>query len=244
MRAWKLVPWSICLLWGSVAQAMVPVAPTGAVETPVPEDVPPDAPTSEGMRLENPSRFGVGLQAYAGIAGEFSSGEDRAHMVGGGLLRFRYHYFEVGGTAEITDSGESSALSEVKQEHWQAFGGFVGVFLPYYHFVDFDATLGLSSRQYKNSDRIYGPDGLSKGFPELTLRLGVSDRMSQRLVGLRIGAALAFGFDLSRADVPWRKEYLFADGTVGTTKGTTPLGGTSVGILVDIGFDVGGRASR
>src|SRR5262249_43212680 len=128
-----------------------------------------------------------------------------------------------------------------KQERWKAFGGFVGVLLPYHHFVDFEGSIGAAARVYSNPDTIYGPNGLSKTLPALTLPLGVSDRMSPKPVALRLGGALAFGFELSHQDAPWRKEYTDASGQVSATNGTTPIGGVSIALVVSIGLEAGGR---
>ncbi|HVW25969.1 MAG TPA: hypothetical protein VHC69_11415 [Polyangiaceae bacterium] len=204
------------------------------------EDEPPP-PSSHGYHLETPSKLGFGLEGYAGIATAFNSGEDRAHALAGGLARFRLHYFQLGGSFEITDSGADTGLGENPIEHWRAFGGFAGVFLPFDHWATFDATLGLGARTYGNSLSIYGDNGLSKTLTALTLRIGVSDRMTHKLIAPRIGAALAFSSDLSRVDVPWQRRYVDVDGNVSETNGATPIGAISISLVVSIGLEIGGR---
>jgi hypothetical protein len=198
------------------------------------------APTFIGYHPE-PSKFGLGLEGYAGIAGQFTSEADRAHGLLGVLLRARLHYFQIGGTFEVTDSGRSASLGENRIEHWRAIGGFVGGFFPFRDWVDFDGAIGVSQRAYINDDPIYGPGGFTKGLTELTLRFGVSDRMSHKLFAARLGAALALGFDLGRQNAGWQREYLTATGDTARTTGSTSLGGVSVGLVVGAGLEFGGR---
>jgi hypothetical protein len=243
MRTWLLLV-APALLWpGLVAAAEsayrgMPPEPDPADEV-QPEPVTPRGPS---LHLDTPVKFGVGLEGYAGIAAQFTSGEDRAHGLVGGLLRARFHYVEIGGTFEITDSGQATALSENAIEHWQAWGGFAGAVLPFYHWVDLEAAIGVSARRYMNSNSIYGAGGLDETLPSLTFRFGVSDRMTHKLVGPRLGAALAFGFDLGRRDVEWRREYRLQGGGMGETIGTTAIGGVSIGLIVGGGFEVGARS--
>ena len=232
------------LLWPGLVLAAEPesqVMPPG-VETPDEVEPEPVAPRGPGLHLDTPAKFGVGLEGYAGILAQFTGGEDRAHGFVGGLLRARFHYVEIGGTAEWTDSGEAGALLEGGIERWRAIGGFAGAFLPFHHWVDVEAAVGVTARRYVNPSTIYGPSGLNETFPALTFRFGVSDRMTNKLVGPRLGAALALGFDLGRADVQWRREYSIAGGGIGEIKGTTAIGGVSIGLVVGAGFEIGARS--
>jgi len=240
MRVW-VVAFGVTLL--SVCRSAVAAGADPAAVPEVDEVVEEEpAPSSgAGFRLEAPSKLGFGLESYAGIAAVFTSGEDRAHALAGALARLRLHYFQVGGTFEITDSGEAKTLGEYQIEHWRAFGGFLGVFVPYEHWVTFDATLGIGARTYVNSMTIYGDHGLSTSLTALTLRLGVSDRMTHKLVAPRLGGALVLSADLSRADVGWHRRYVAADGTVSESSGTTPIGGVSIALVVTAGFELGGR---
>jgi hypothetical protein len=201
----------------------------------------PPAPAGGGFHLDAPSKLGFGIDGFAGIATAFNSGPQRAHALVGGLARFRFHYFQLGGTFEITDSGEDASLGEGPIEHWRHAGGFAGVLLPYEHWITLDASVGLGARTYGNPTSIYGTNGLSTSLTALTFRLGVSDRMTHKPIAPRLGAALVVSTDLSRADVPWRRRYVAADGTVSETTGTTPIGGVSIALAVTIGLELGGR---
>ncbi|HEX3595783.1 MAG TPA: hypothetical protein VHU80_11790, partial [Polyangiaceae bacterium] len=144
----------------------------------------------------------------------------------------------------VTDSGTAASLGENQLEHWRAVGGFVGVILPYHHWVDFDGSVGVSSRSYGNGDAIYGERGLSLSMTALTFRFGVSDRMSHKPAGIRLGAALAVSADLSHANPEWSRQYTLVDGSTGETTGTTHIGGVSIGLVVSAGFEVGARPVR
>ena len=201
----------------------------------------PPAPAAGGFHLDAPSKLGFGIDGYAGIATAFNSGPQRAHALVGGLARFRFHYLQLGGTFEITDSGEAKGLGEAPIENWRNAGGFAGVLLPYARWITLDASVGLGARTYLNSTSIYGANGLSTSLAALTFRLGVSDRMTHKLIAPRLGAALIVSTDLSRADVPWKRRYVSASGEVSETTGTTPIGGVSIALTVTIGLELGGR---
>lgn len=246
MPLWSTEMKTRTVLFGVAVLALCHAAwAAGAPPPQVPDDEPiedePQPSSNSGFRLEPPSKLGFGLEGYAGIATAFNGGEDRAHAVVGGLARFRFHYFELGGTAEITDSGENKDFSEQPIEHWRAFGGFAGVVLPYERWATFDATVGLGARTYVNESSIYGDHGLSKSLTALTFRFGVSDRMTHKLIAPRLGAALAISTDLSREDVPWRRRYVASDGTVSETKGATPVGAVSILFIVTAGLELGAR---
>jgi hypothetical protein len=228
------------LSFGRAALAAAPAEPPDEYADVTADAVDP-LPSARGFHLDAPSNFGFGLEGYAGVAAAFNSGPDRAHALVGGLARFRFHYFQLGGTFEITDSGEDKALGEDPLEHWRAVGGFAGVLLPFEHWITLDASVGLGMRTYANSLAIYGDNGLSSSLTSLTFRLAVSDRMTHRLIGPRLGAALMVSTDLSSVDVPWTRRYVAADGTVSQTSGTTPIGGTSIALVVTAGFELGGR---
>jgi hypothetical protein len=225
---------------GGVALAAAPAAPPDEYADVSVEDEDP-APAGTGFHLDAPSKFGFGLEGYGGIATGFNSGPVRAHALVGGLARFRLHYFQLGGTFEATDSGEDKTFDESPLEHWRAASGFVGVLLPYNHWITLDGSIGLGSRTYTNASTIYGDQGFSKSLTALTFRLAISDRLTHRLISPRIGAALNVAADLSSVDVPWTRRYVSADGTLSETKGTTPIGGVSISLVVDVGFELGGR---
>ncbi|HEX4335674.1 MAG TPA: hypothetical protein VH062_07140 [Polyangiaceae bacterium] len=217
---------------------------------PTPEEMDDGAdfepPRSSGMKVElgRPVKFGFGLEGYAGIAAQARSGEDRAHGLAGGLARFRFHYFELGGTFELTDSGQSNDFRENRVERWRALGGFVGAVVPFHHWVDVEAAVGVSSRNYANGDSIYGPRGFSTNLPALTFRFGVSDRFTHRLIGPRIGAALVVAADLAHAEPRWSRQVLEFGGGISTVTGTTPIGGVSIGLVVSAGLELGARPFR
>jgi hypothetical protein len=190
--------------------------------------------------LDTRPRFAAGLDAYAGIAAQWTNGDERAHGLVGALARFRYGFVEAGATYETTDSGQAAALGEQVQEHWRAVGGFAGVWLPYRHWVDLEGAVGFSSRRYLDPDPIYGPNGFDQSVTELTLRFGVSDRVTPRTVGPRVGAALLVGVDLHRQSPVWRRESLLPSGAVEETTGNTDIGGVSIGLVVAVGLEIGG----
>jgi hypothetical protein len=129
---------------------------------------------------------------------------------------------------------------EPVQEHFRTVGGFAGAWLPFSRWVDVDAALGLAWRLYENPSTIYGSRGLREDTSLLTFRLGVSSRSSARLVAARVGAALVVTADVDPRDVAWQRTYLLLDGSEGETRGTTPIGGLTVGLTVGAGFEIGG----
>jgi len=239
MRTWVVLVGLSLVSGNGVAHASEPASGGG----PPPEEVVDEevaAPADAPLRLDPPPNFGFGIEGYAGIAAQITSGEDRAHALVGALARLRYHYVQLGGTFESTDSGQADDLGENRLERWRAFGGFVGVMLPYHHWVDLDASLGVSARNYANSSPIYGDHGLSKTLTALSFRIGVSDRMTHKLAAPRIGAAIAFTADLSHTDAEWHRQIL-SGGSVTDVTGTVNLGGFSIALLVSAGFELGAR---
>jgi hypothetical protein len=225
----------------SFCRAVLAAAPAEPPDEYADIEAEPPAPAGTGFHLDAPSKLGFGIEGYGGVATAFNSGPDRAHALVGGLARFRLHYFQLGGTFEITDSGEAKVLGESSIEHWRSVGGFAGVLLPYARWISLDASVGLGARTYVNSTSIYGANGLSTSLTALTFRVGVSDRMTHRLIAPRLGAGLIVSTDLSRVDVPWKRRYVAADGTVSETTGATPIGGISIALTVTIGLELGGR---
>jgi hypothetical protein len=204
----------------------------------------PPAPAAPLPVLDTTPRWAAGLEGYAGIGVQWTSGDERAHGFVGGLARIRYGFVQAGATFETTDSGEAAQLSEPLQEHWRAIGGFAGVWLPYRHWADIEASLGLTSRSYVNRNQIYGPSGFDRSNAAVTFRLGVSDRMTERLFGPRVGAALVGGVDLQRYSPAWRREFLLPGGGIGATTGVTDIGGVSIGLVVVLGLELGGGVYR
>jgi hypothetical protein len=233
MRTWPLLV-TLASFWPRLVSAAEPDYRAPPPQPDIPEDVDlePEPAPSRGFELDPPSKFGVGLEGYAGIGTEFTSGDEQAHGLVGGLLRGRFHYVQIGATYEITDA----------VGHWRAIGGYAGAFLPFYRWIDVDASVGVSARTYVDPNSMYGEGGLKETVPSLTFRFGVSDRLTNRLVSPRVGAVLALAFDLARRDVAWRHEYALENGGTSVTTGTTAIGGISIGLLVNLGFEVGARS--
>jgi hypothetical protein len=224
---------------GRAALAAAPPEPPDEYDAAA-EDTQP-VPTSTGFHIDSPSKLGFGLEGYGGVATAFNSGPERAHALGGGLARFRLHYFQIGGTFEITDTGEDKTFDATPLDRWRAVGGFAGVLLPFERWITLDASVGLGVRTYLNSSAIYGDHGLSTSLTALTFRVAVSDRMTHKLIAPRIGAGLNVSADLSGVDAPWTRREVATDGSVSVTKGTTPIGGVSIALVVTAGFELGGR---
>jgi hypothetical protein len=55
---------------------------------------------------------------------------------------------------------------------------------------------------------------------------------------LRIGAELLLGFDLKRKKSTWTYAYTDLEENAVVVRGTTPVGGTSVGLAVSVTLDV------
>jgi hypothetical protein len=198
------------------------------------------APDSTAVpTLAAPVGAGVGLEGYGGLALLVGPGPTRSRAVVGGLLRLRYHYFQMGGSIEVSDSAQSEMVRE--EEHWRTIQGFAGAFLPFDHFVDIDASIGYAQRTYMNSDPDYGPDGLRVKSSALALRFGISDRTSNKVAAARLGAALLGTIDIGGLSVPYERQTVDASGTVATTRGTTDVGGFSLALIVTGAFELGGR---
>jgi len=185
---------------------------------------------------------GIGLEGYAGIGLVMGAGGSKGRGLVGGLLRLRYQYFQLGGSVEVSDSGQSDSLLEEEEESWRAFQAFVGVWLPFDRWINIDASIGYADRRYLNADRIYGPDGMNVGGAALAFRFGISDRLGHKLVGTRIGAALLGTVDLNSLSAPYERTYLDEAGEVRSIEGTTNGGGVSLMLAIAAGFELGGRA--
>jgi hypothetical protein len=192
--------------------------------------------------LARPPGFGAALEGYAGIALLTGPGDARSRSLVGGLLRFRFRYFQLAGTAEVTDSGQADALNEQLEESWRSLGVFAGAWLPFDRWIDVDAAVGYVDRRFSNPDPIYGPGGMSVGGSAIGWRFGISDRTSEKRLGARLGAALLGTIDLQTPAVPFERHFLLVGGGDGVTRGTTYVGGVSVALAVQGGFELGGGA--
>ncbi|HKO93467.1 MAG TPA: hypothetical protein VJU61_20075, partial [Polyangiaceae bacterium] len=158
----------------AMAQAGAPPAP--AAPAPVMVDADPDedqAPPlltlDSGPRLERSSGFGIGLEAYGGLALLMTSDEANSHAMVGALSRVRFGFVQLGAVLELSDTSEG---------RWRSVGAFVGGYLPFRNWVDFDGAVGFAMRHHINPDQRYGSGGYDVNLPSVTLRLGFSDRTS------------------------------------------------------------------
>jgi hypothetical protein len=192
----------------------------------------PALPLEPEIHFESEPGWGVGIDARAGIGILTRSDARGAFAFAGGLLRAHYRYFEAGGFYDHADDSPAGGT-------FSHFGGFVGAWLPFHNWVDFEAALGLGSRRYVDTDPRYGAGGYDKASAALSLTLGVSDRVHGEWLGGRVGGQLVLTDDLGQSERPWR----FVDqGTAGdpiVTTGTTHVGGLSLALVFTLGFDVG-----
>lgn len=185
--------------------------------------------------LDRAPGWSIGLDAYAGLAVLSTRDGALSHAVFGGLSRFQWQYFQAGGLIEVSDPGEGQ---------WRSIGGFVGAFVPFRHWVDFEFAGGLAARTYRDTSLRYGPDGYEATTPALTLRAGFSDRSSNELFGMRLGGHLAAAFDLTRHERPWTYDFESTTGETRSLQGQTRVGGFSLGLAVTAGFDIGRKGRR
>lgn len=184
-----------------------------------------------GIHLDAQSGWSVGMEGYVGLATVSTTDGTKGHAVAGGVSRARFGYAEIGGRLEMSD---------VDGERWRMVGGFAGAYLPLTNWVDIDTSVGLGVREYVSKDRRYGPGGVSARTPTLTLRIGVSDRTIEGLLGPRLGAALLIGIDLKHHDAQWTYKIPEME----TMTGATRLGGVTVGLVMSVGLDVARRSGR
>jgi hypothetical protein len=192
-------------------------------------------------RIDQGRSLSAGLEAYGALAMLFTGGRNQSRAMAGGMLRVSWWYLQAGIVGEMSNTGEDTGLLAEKQERWTAVGGFVGALVPFYKWVDLDATCGLVSRTYRNSSVIYGPDGFTESGPSITWRIGISDRAGERLFGARVGGGFLGAFDTVTHSPAWERTYLTgSNDEVGVIRGTTLVGGASFGLYVAAGFELGG----
>jgi len=190
-------------------------------------------------RLASAAGLGASLEGYAGVTAYHSARAVRGHGVTGGIARLRASHLTLGGFVERAD--------EIEFGRWSAFGGFAGVRFPFANWVDFEGSVGGGSRTHAEDDERYGSgQGYEWTTPFAMLRFGLSDRTSEAPLALRIGFEVFALFDLKRHDQPWEVVYPRSAGIEPLVfRGTTPLGGSNVGLLVSVGFDVAaGKPAR
>lgn len=205
--------------------AVPPPGPGEDVFTTVPQTEPIWPP----RLVQEPGWFG-GLEGYGGILALGASDTREAYGFLGSQVRFRYNYYELGAFLEFSDS---------QADKYRAFGGFLGAWLPFRGWVDFELAASVGARNYDSSDARYGADGYDVSSPTLGLRLGVSDRTSSySAVAGRIGGQILFNVDLNPSDEPWSEE-LTRDGVPITQSGSTRVGGYTLALALVLGFDIG-----
>jgi len=187
-----------------------------------------EARKPHGIHLDTESGTLIGIEGYAGLAVLAMSNTTRGHSVGGGILRARTGHFELGGVFEESDYSDGKS---------RTFGGFAGIFLPYVNWVDIDATVGFAFRRHENREKRYGAHGVKTTVPAFTLTLGISQRSNGGIFAARLGAALFAQIDLARKNEPW--DYKIRDRVV--TAGETSFGGTTLGMVMNLGFDLSFR---
>ncbi|HWA74184.1 MAG TPA: hypothetical protein VG937_17695 [Polyangiaceae bacterium] len=189
---------------------------------------------SKEIRLDTPPGFSLGLGAYGGLALLMAAGESRPHTIGGVLSRARYGYVELGALLELT---------ERNQDEWRSVGGFAGAWLPYRNWIDVELAAGFAYRRYLNSDPRYGAGGYDIKAPSFLLRIGISDRTSEGSLGARLGGELVAAMDIGKREAEWRYD-LGTGAEARVFRGTTPVGGFSIGIAVSAGFDVAFKSKK
>jgi hypothetical protein len=239
MRQWSGVLAVLLFARASVWEAHAAEIPPEAVS----EDEALPAPSRPFVpALARPPGLGAALEGYAGIALLMGPGATRSRSLIGGLLRFRYRYFQLAGVAEVTDTGQAAALNEQLEESWRSLGVLAGAWLPFDRWIDVDAAIGYVDRRFYNPDRIYGPRGMNTGGPAIAWRFGISDRYGEKKLGARLGAALLGTIDLQSQSAPFERRYLLFGGGESVTRGTTDVGGVSIALVVQGGLELGGGA--
>jgi hypothetical protein len=189
-----------------------------------------EARRSHEIYLDKDSGISVGVEGYSGISVLVGSEKRRGHVVTGGLLRTRVGRFELGGNVDESDYADGK---------WRSIGGFAGLYSPFVNWVDVDCSVGFAYRRHEIHELRYGKNGAKATVPSLTFRLGISERIGHSLFALRLGAAVFAQVDVATKDIPW--EYVWNNRVIAS--GTTNLGGTSVGIMINLGFDLAFRSA-
>ena len=97
----------------------------------------------------------------------------------------------------------------------------------------------VGARNWTSDDSRYGGTGYDVSTPTLGLRLGVSDRTSNSApLAARVGGQILFAYDLNPSDESWTLTHEI-DGELQTDRGSTRVGGFTLGIALVLGFDYG-----
>jgi hypothetical protein len=185
------------------------------------------------ISLEKQPGWAVGLDVFGGLTALAGTDTRTSFALGGVLLRGRYKYYEIGGFYETTDDPISSAGS------FTQFGGIIGAWLPYKNWVDFELAARVGARTYRDPSTRYGADGYELSSMTLGFQLGVSDRVRSNLLGGRVGAQIVGGYDLQQSDPEWVQVTEDSAGAQTVTRGTTHVGGFSIGIQMSLGLELG-----
>lgn len=190
-------------------------------------------PVLAEITFEDNPGWSFGIDAYAGLSTLLGTDTRGAYSLVGGTMRGRYRYYAAGAYYEATDSLAAGG-------DWQNVGGFVGAWLPYRNWVDFEIAARIGGRGYSDSDLRFGPSGYKLWSPALGLALGVSDRAGSGRWGGRIGSQLVMTYDLKQRDRAWRLSSRNpTTGAESVAAGTSHIGGFSVQLSVTLGFDAG-----
>jgi hypothetical protein len=182
--------------------------------------------------VQSPGWFG-GLEAYGGLLALGGADTRGAYAFAGGQLRVRYDYYQLGAWFDVSDRGKA------KTDGFRSFGGFIGAWLPYRGWVDFELSAGVGARTWTSDDVRYGESGYEVTSPTLDLRVGVSDRTSSfSAFAARIGGQIVFAADLGSSEQPWELTR-DSNGEPVTETGVTTVGGFTLGLALVIGFDYG-----
>jgi hypothetical protein len=226
-----------------------PVAETPPAPPPVTEPAGPGAlegvpPPDDGRYLvtqpallpeisfQTDPRWAIGLEGRAGVGMVARSDARGAFAFAGALLRAHYSYLELGGFYDHADGAKQGGT-------FSHVGGFVGGWIPYRNWVDFDAALGFGVRRYVDTDARYGGGGYTVNCPALSLIFGVSDRARFDKFGVRVGGQLVLTQDFGQKDISWTFQGTDESGEVVNTNGTTHVGGFSGALVFTLGFDYG-----
>lgn len=178
------------------------------------------------IHTARPPALSLGLDGYAGM-GVLAAGQRAdAHALGGGMLRVRSSYAQLGGFMEAAN---------LPQDSRTGYGALMGGWLPFTNWLTFDLMLGAGRHTYQNDNRRYGAEGYKVRSWFGTVRLGVSDR-THGILGLHTGAMLFASLDFTPTNVAWR--YGIADKPQTQVTGQRRVGGFALGVAVTAGFDV------
>jgi hypothetical protein len=195
-----------------------------------------DDTTSGGSATELSDRPGwsAGLQGSVGLSTLFGSETRSAFSLAGAIVRAHYGYVSGGLFYEATDDFEVGG-------GWQNMGGFVGAYLPYERWLDFDLALRGGARRYSDDDPQFGPTGYAFWAAAVGLAVGVSDRTSDDAFAGRLGGFLVGTYDINQEDEPWRLESADPDTGVRVVSTGPPVGGFTVALEMTLGLDIAGK---